>query len=475
MIWSIAWKNVWRNRKRSLIVIAAVLLGTTAGVFTTGLIIGWVDQRVDAVIHTEASHLKLHNPAFLNNEEIGNTIPHIHDVCRYLDHKPEVRAYSKRIKLVGMASTSRGNTAVMLQGIDVEKEKQVSELFTKIIPDGGGFFETSGAYPIVISDKTAEQLRIKSYQLTDSQLDSLKTAGVPDGVVDRMKPVLNIRYNTKNLLKKAVSQYLNRKEIARYGAIILRVSEHYRLRSKIVFTITDKKGEMINQSFRVCGIFHTTNTMFDQSNAFVLQDELAALTGLGPDEFHEIGILLHDDSKTVPMQQDIRKHFPGLSVLNWLELAPDAGMIVKYLDFYNYIIMGFILFALAFGIINTMLMAVLERTKELGMLMAIGMNKKRVFNMIMLETVFLTLVGAIFGMALGWLVILLTGRTGLDFSSVAEGFEAMGWAAVVYPKITAGYFFGITLLVVVTGILSSIIPARKALKLNPVDAIRTDN
>ena len=104
-----------------------------------------------------------------------------------------------------------------------------------------------------------------------------------------------------------------------------------------------------------------------------------------------------------------------------------------YMTMYYFIIMGFILFALAFGIVNTMLMAILERTKELGMLMAIGMNRKRVFNMIMLETIFLTMVGAVAGMGLGWLLIAVTGHTGINFSSVGEGFEAFGWAAIVYP------------------------------------------
>jgi len=475
MIWSIAWKNVWRNRKRSLIVIASVMLGTTAGVFTTGLIIGWVDQRVKVVIHTEDSHLKLHNPAYLNNEEIGNTIPKINEISRYLEKKPEVKAFSKRIKLMAMAATSRGNTALMLQGIDVEKEKQVSELYTQIIPNGGNFFENAGSYPIVISEKTAEQLRIKSFQLSGNQLDSLRKAEVSEEVIVKLKPVLNIRFNTKNLFKKSVEKYLSRKEVSKYGPAIIQVSEHFRLRSKIVFTFTDKKGELLNQSFRVCGIFHTSNSMFDQANAFVLQKDLALLAGLGPDEFHEIGILLNEDAETIPVQQAIKKHFPKVSVLNWMELAPDAGFIVKFMDVYNYIIMGFILFALAFGIINTMLMAVLERTKELGMLMAIGMNHKRVFSMIMLETVFLTMVGAVVGMLLGWLVIVITSHTGLDFSSVGEGFEAMGWPAIVYPRITFNYFVGITLLIVVTGIISSIIPAKKALKLNPVEAIRTDN
>jgi ABC-type antimicrobial peptide transport system permease subunit len=136
--------------------------------------------------------------------------------------------------------------------------------------------------------------------------------------------------------------------------------------------------------------------------------------------------------------------------------------------------MGIIFFALAFGIINTMMMAIMERIKELGMLMAIGMSKRKLFRMIMLETVFLTLVGSVSGMFLGAALIGVTGHTGLNFASIAEGFEAIGYSAVVYPSISGSFFFGVTVMVVVIGILSSVIPARKALKQNPVESLRIE-
>ena len=91
MIRSLAWKNVWRNRKRSLIVITAVMLGTTAGVFTSGLMKGWVDQRIQQAVFTEVSHIKLHNPEFLNNEEIDNTIPKMNVVTDFLDKNPGIK------------------------------------------------------------------------------------------------------------------------------------------------------------------------------------------------------------------------------------------------------------------------------------------------------------------------------------------------------------------------------------------------
>ncbi|MDR1181920.1 MAG: FtsX-like permease family protein [Bacteroidales bacterium] len=470
----IAWKNVWRNKKRSVTVVVAVILGISAGIFACGVMQGWVEQRIDAVIYIENGRIKLYNPDFLNNEEINNVIPNKEAVEHFLNKETVIKAFSERVKLMAMATTSRGSTSLMLQGINIDDEKKVSKLYTCLLQ--GTYFEEETSRPVLISDKTAEQLRIKNYVLTTEILDSLEnTASIPNTVIASLRSIENIRFESENKMKKEISSLLDRKDVSKYGFDVLKMSEQYRLRSKIVFTFTDKQGELVNQIYKVCGVYKTANIMYDQSNAFVLKSDLSTIAGLNEGEIHETGIILRENANEENVQSAIKKAFPELSVLTWKELSPDASLVSEYMSIYLFIFVGIILFALAFGIINTMLMAILERTKELGMLMAIGMNRKRVFSMIMLETVFLTMAGAVAGMLAGWLLIQVTGMTGLNFSSFVDGFEAMGWAAIVYPTIDLFFFFGITVLVIVTGVLSSIIPARKALSLNPVEAIRMNN
>ena len=140
---------------------------------------------------------------------------------------------------------------------------------------------------------------------------------------------------------------------------------------------------------------------------------------------------------------------------------------------FGVLFMVIILGALGFGIVNTMLMVVLERTRELGMLMAIGMNKRKVFMMIMLETICLALVGALFGEVLSVIIINYFNKTGIDLSSVAEGMESVGYAVVTYPMLEPYRYLQITVLVIITSVLASIYPAFKALKLHPAEAIRT--
>jgi ABC-type antimicrobial peptide transport system permease subunit len=158
--------------------------------------------------------------------------------------------------------------------------------------------------------------------------------------------------------------------------------------------------------------------------------------------------------------------------MNWKQIQTDLAMIADYVNRIYGIFMVLILAALAFGIVNTMLMAVLERTRELGMLSAIGMNRRRVFSMIMLESIFLSIVGGFAGMAVSAIVIAITNHTGINLVKYAEGLEAFGYSAQLYPTIGADFFIMLTVMIVITGIISAIYPARKALQLNPVEALR---
>lgn len=475
MIWNISWKNVWRNKSRSMIVVGAVTLGTISGVFVAGMMNGWVDQRVRAAIHTEVSHIKIQNPDYLINEELKYTIPNFTEISEFLNKSDKVKAWTKHTKIIAMASTSRGNTALTLKGINPKNEVLVSDLNNYIIQNGGNYFDSGYKNPIIISEKTADQLRLINYTISQELIDSISNLGAKENLISSLNTVKDKRFRTEKKFKTELNKILKQKEIKEYGATIMSLAKNYKLRSKIVFTFSGVNGEMSYQSFRVCGIFKTNNTMFDQMNAFVKEESIASVAGFMPNDYHEISIILNNETEDLNnFKTTLQSEFPEASIMTWKELAPDAGMMADFMTVYYYIIMGVIFFALAFGIINTMLMAVLERIKELGMLMAIGMNKKRVFNMIMLETIFLTIVGSAAGMVIGGALIGIFGKVGMNFASVQEGFEAFGWSAMVYPNIDISFFFGVTIMVIIIAIISSIIPARKALKLNPVEAIRTE-
>ncbi len=246
-----------------------------------------------------------------------------------------------------------------------------------------------------------------------------------------------------------------------------------KLKSKVVLTFQDVHGEMVSLMFRVSGIFKTTNTQFDEANIFVQQSDAFALTGLPEGAVHETAVLLHQFEQNDATTAEIQKLFPNMDVSDWKTLVPALALSLSWMDLYNIVILGIFLLALAFGIVNTMLMAVLERTHELGMLMCIGMNRRKIFIMIMLETLFLTFLGSMIGIFIGWLVIYITSQSGIDLTfMIQDHFEDFGFGSILYPEFHFKDFVTVVILVFSTGILSAIYPARKALKLNPVESIR---
>jgi ABC-type antimicrobial peptide transport system permease subunit len=108
------------------------------------------------------------------------------------------------------------------------------------------------------------------------------------------------------------------------------------------------------------------------------------------------------------------------------------------------------------------------------MLMAVGMNKGRLFRMIMLESILLSLCGGIAGIIISAFLIALSAHTGIDLSSLGQGFESLGYDPIMYPEFRPGFFVGTVIMVIVTGIISSLYPARKALGINPALAVKNE-
>ncbi len=185
MIWSIAWKNVWRNKKRSLVVIVAVTLGIISGVLLVGIMEGWVRQRLNDAIYNEVSHIQIHNSDYIKNEEIDLTVQNLDEITRSIDSLKELSGWVKRTKIIAMANTPWANTGVIIYGIDPEKEKQITGIYKKIVPEGGKYLDNQNPGDILISDKTAEILKLKQYIITDSVLKQLRDEKVASTVLTR--------------------------------------------------------------------------------------------------------------------------------------------------------------------------------------------------------------------------------------------------------------------------------------------------
>jgi ABC-type lipoprotein release transport system permease subunit len=247
-----------------------------------------------------------------------------------------------------------------------------------------------------------------------------------------------------------------------------------RLRSRVVASVVSPTGEIVYGAFRVIGLFETTNTMFDEVNVLVTRADLAELTDFPDGAASEIVVRVESREMSGPLAEQLSAAHPELLVRTWREIAPQLELIADVTGVFGFGFLVIILTALGFGIINTMLMVVMERTREIGMLMALGMARSRIFWMLLYETAFLSMVGGLAGLGLSMGVVGYTARNGVDMRAWAKGFNAIGYDAMVYPEAPTVFYFQIAAMVLATAFLAALYPARRALKLLPAVAIRTD-
>lgn len=404
MMFILAWRNMWRNKLRSIVIITAVTLGIFSGIFFIAFSYGMMNDRVQIIIGTEVSHIQIHQPGFKDNNQLTDCMADANHIVKKAESAPHVITASKRLIINAMMASAETGTGVVVTGVDPEAEKRVTLLSTKIIE--GKYLDSTGRNSIVISERLAQKLKVG-------------------------------------------------------------------LKNKLIITLQDIHQNITGGAFRVVGIYRTDNMMFDEANVYVRNPDLEAFTGLSDSQAHEIAILLTDNEQTDEVALELSGYFPDLDVQTWLQLSPEAGYLVSAMGQYMLIFIVVILLALCFGIINTMLMVIMERMRELGMLMAIGMSRKRVFVMIMLETIFLSLTGGTLGLLIGYATTQYLGRVGLDLYFWKEAFAEMGYASLIYPAIDHQTMWLTAIMIVVAGMASSLYPAYRALKINPSDAIRT--
>ncbi|HXC05288.1 MAG TPA: FtsX-like permease family protein [Bacteroidia bacterium] len=401
MLFKVAWRNIWRNKIRSLVVIASVAVGLFAGMFMMAFFWGMAKQEIGSAVEIQLSHIQMHNPSFTDDKDVNFTLEKGPQVLDQLKKDLRIAGVSGRIISTGMISSSSTAFGTEIHGIVPSDEAQVSCISKNITE--GNYFKDDKKNQIVIGKKLAEKLGVK-------------------------------------------------------------------LHSKIVLTFQSQNGDLTAGSFRISGIFRSSNSAFDQSTVFTNMNDLAPLLGTGAD-LHEIAILLKDPLMTETVTASLRKSYPSLLIQPWKELSPEMDMLTGLFDQLMYIIIGIILLALMFGIINTMLMAVLERQREFGVLMAIGMNKSRIFFMVMMESVLLTCVGLPVGILMALGTVAWLAKKGIDLSAFSQALSQYGFGNIIYPELQSSMFMPVIIMTAITAVLSAIYPAIKALQFKPAVAI----
>ncbi len=407
MLIKLAWRNIWRNSRRSIIVLTSIIVGLVAVVLYDALSVGMIQQMLDNQIGAHVAHIQIHKQGFNDNKLVQNYVPNSRQVAQALTNAPGVKAFSPRVITFGILSSATNSSGVSLIGVDPEQEARVTKIKKSVVE---GRYLSGKMHEIVIGKKLAEKLEVK-------------------------------------------------------------------LGDKVVAMASRLDGSIGSDLFRVVGIYETFSSEFDKISMYISIRNAREMLGLGENvsEFAVVVDNLQQISRVkngLIQQLNPEKSAPDYEVFTYRELLP---LLVMQVDIYResiIIFYGIVALAMAFGIVNTMLMSVFERINEFGVLMAMGMKNHRLFAMILLEAFFLGAIGTLVGFGLSYLLYLPLASTGIDLSAFSEGLSSFGTGTVIYPVLTFTGAMNALLVVPITAVLGAIYPAVKAVRLEPISAIR---
>jgi len=243
-----------------------------------------------------------------------------------------------------------------------------------------------------------------------------------------------------------------------------------RIGSKVVLSAQDSHGEVSAAPLKVRGILKTNNMALDENAVFIGDKKARKLLAMD-DGVSQVGVILHDEAQIAGLQQDLRRQFPHLEILRWDELYPALMQSRVMMEGFNLVTSLLIFCVAALGIFGVMLVSVLERLREFGIMLAIGTRFSQLRNIIFVESFFLGFIGFSLGSLVGGATLYFFKVNGLDLSMFSDAFDEFGMDAVTYAIIRPGYFVMALAAVTLATFLSVLIPLRVLKKSKPIEAI----
>ena len=399
-----AWRNIRRNLRRTLITLSAITFGLAAMIIFFGFTDGFHAQWVENTVKAYTGHIQIYRSGYRDDPQLNRSIADAAEIIKELKTEPAVDTYAERVEVQGLISTAENSYGVLIRGIDTGEEVKITGIKERIIK--GEYLNEDKGRGVLIGHRLAEKLNAE-------------------------------------------------------------------IGDKIVLMVQAADGSLTAELFRLQGTFRIGATELDSSFAIVTLKDAQALSLLG-DRVTEIAVMLKNPVDVLPVSKRLKERLvsSGYEVYTWEELMPALQEMIDLDNIFMYLILLVVLVVVSLGILNTMLMSIMERTREFGIMMAVGTSPRNVILLVMLESFFIGIIGIISGAGIGIGINRIISIKGFDLSrwgGATEFFAILN--PVIYPETDIINVLWSCAIVFLTALIVSVYPAVRAARLRPVEAM----
>lgn len=400
----LAWRNIWRHRRRTIIIVAAMALSLGMMMMYDGLIDGFNNAIYGNAIRVLGGNIQIHAQGY--GEKVDSNpllpIPDAEAVVQAVKAHPEVISAARRIQTGGLASSHEGAFPVSIIGIEPEVEAPVS-LIAKNTSEGR-FLESADGDSVIIGAALAQEMGVA-------------------------------------------------------------------LGDRITLVGSDLHKQNRQRTMTVVGVYDIGMASIEKKTLYMSLAEAQLLYGL-PGQATEIVVNLKKLGTEDVVVQALSAALPGYEVGSWTQNYPELGAAIGNKNAVMNIFGVIIIMIAGVGILNLLLMAIYERTREIGLMGAMGLKPRQIAALFVLEGGLIGVVGALVGAAVGMALNATLGQIGLDYSGFADTTEYMALiSGRVYPSLGLNGLPPRALTVVIISLLAAAIPAIEASRREPAQAL----
>ncbi|HEB62965.1 MAG TPA: ABC transporter permease [Gammaproteobacteria bacterium] len=405
----LAWRNLWRRKRRTLITAFSIAFGVMLAVTFTGAGDHYYTRMIDAGASMGMGHVTIEPIDYNRAPSLKKRLNEVQTLREKALARPEVADAMVRISGQAMFASAHKSVGGMFIAIDPAQESEKSNLFIRSMIKGS-LFDSADSPGIVVGVKLAKKLQL-------------------------------------------------------------------RIGKKVVYTTTDAHGEIVSAIERVTGIFKTGVSEVDSAMALLPIKRVQKTLDYKADEATLVALILDDQRRTLKLRNTLAALpvYANTEVLTWQESQPDLASMIAMDKSTNYISQFLIALLVAAGILNTMLMSVLERKREFGVMMAVGMTPFNLFRLVMIESFWLAVVGLIIGIIITTPWFIYMNQIGIDLSG-AYG-DDMDFGGVLIDPVMKIRLFQESIIAILSGLFilalaSGAYPAWRAGRIPPIDSLK---